>query len=203
MSITTYAELQTAITNWTHRDGLSSYAPDFITLGEARLQREIRSRDMEQRATSTLSSTSAYINVPSDLLSVRAVWLTSGGVNRRLQYVTPDVLMAMFTNASASGEPTHYTIIGDEMRFGPVPDSAYTAEIWYYKRLAALSSAVSTLFTNNPDLYLAAAMVEAYTFAVNPDKAAFWEARYQTIKKQVNDTEESGRRAQGMQIVVA
>lgn len=203
MSISTYAELQSAITNWLKRSDLDSYAADFITLGEARIFREVRARVMEQRATSSLSTTSAYINVPSDLLELRAVWLTSGGVVRPLQYATPDVLLQKYNNTSASGEPSFYTIIGDEMRFGPVPDSAYDVELWYYKRLTALSSAVNTLFTSNPDLYLYAALTSAIPFMKDDKRIAIWEQLYGQIRDQVNRTEEGGRRSPGMQMVAA
>lgn len=201
MSLATYADLQTAIGNYTKRADLSSYYADFITLAEERLQGEIRSRDMEQRTTSSLSSTSPYITLPTDFLAPRAVWLTSGGQIRKLIYLPPEALLSMYPTASADGEPDHFTTIGAEMRFGPWPDSAYSIEIWYYKRLAALSSSVPTLFTNNPGLYLSASLVEAFNFMKDETRANFWESRYQAAKMRVNKTEEAGRRANGMQMV--
>ena len=201
MSISTYAELQQAILDWTHRADLSNFTADFITIATARLMREIRSVDMEQRTTSTLDSTTPYVTVPTDLHEVKAVWLTSGGLITRLDYLPPNALLQMYPTASASGEPDHYTIIGSEFRFGPWPDSNYTVEIWYFKRLPALSSSLSTLFTNSPDLYFFAAMVEAHSFMKDANGRAYWEARYQDIKNQVNQSEEGGRRAPGMQMV--
>lgn len=203
MSITTYAELETAITNWTKRADMTTYAPDFITLAESRINREVRSRDMEQRTTSTLDTTSAYLNVPSDLIEIRSVWLTNGGVIRPLQYATPDVLLTGYNSTSSTSEPSWYTIIGDEIRFGPVTDSAYSIELWYWKRLTALSSSLSTLFTNHPDIYLSAALSEAFRFMKDENRADYWEGKYQVIKNQVNLVEEAGRRAQGMQMVAA
>ena len=203
MSLASYADLETAVNNWTKRADLASSTPDFITLAEARLQREIRSRDMELRFSTTLSSTSDYLTLPTDFLSIRSVFLSSGGVLRPLTYVTPDALILSYPNDSSTSEPSWYTIVGAEMRFGPFTDSAYTTEIWYYKRLAALSSSVPTLFTNNPDLYLSATLSEAFKFMKDEDRAEYWEGKYQAIKKQVNDTEEAGRRAVGMQMVAA
>lgn len=203
MSISTYAELEDAIENWLKRSDLADYIPDFITLGEARIFREVRARVMEQRTTSTLSTTSAYINVPSDLLELRSVWLTSGSVARPLQYALPDVLLRMYNNTSGSGEPQWYTIVGDEMRFGPVPDSAYSVELWYYKRLTALSSSTNSLFSSNPDLYLYAALTSATPFLKDDKRIAIWEQLYGQIRDQVNKTEEAGRRSPGMQMVAA
>src|SRR5574338_369621 len=139
MAISTYTELQAAVKSCLHRasvgdTNLSDAVPDLISIGEARINREVRSLVQEQRATSSLSG--AYVNVPSDMLEIRAVWVTTGGIAYKLDYATPDALFAMYPDTSASGIPKWYTIIGDELRFGPVPDSTYTVEIWYIKRLA-------------------------------------------------------------------
>ena len=201
MSISTYSDLQNAIVVWTKRADLANYYADFITMAEGRIQGEIRSRDMEERSTASLSSTTPYITLPTDFLELRALWLTSGGVARALKYATPAALLQMYPDTSATGEPNWFTIIGTEIRCGQVPDSTYSAELWYYKRLAALSSSVPTLFTNNPDLYLSASLVVAFQYIKDEERAAFWDGQYQTVKARVNMTEERGRRGRSMQMV--
>jgi len=201
MSISTYADLQTALQNWTKRSDLSSYIPDFITLGEARINREVRSKYMEQRATSALDSTTPYITLPSDLSNLRAVFLTSGGVLRQLRYMAPEVLMMKYNQASTDQEPSYYTIIGSEMRFGPWPDSNYTVELWYYKTMAALSGATNTLFTSNPDLYLYASLTAAMPFMKDDKRIGLWETQYQMVKSQINGADEEGRRGNAMAVV--
>jgi len=42
MAITTYAELQSAITDFLNRDDLTAVAPTFISMAEANLGRDIR-----------------------------------------------------------------------------------------------------------------------------------------------------------------
>ena len=42
MAITTYAELQSAITDFLNRDDLDAKAPTFISLAESNLSRDIR-----------------------------------------------------------------------------------------------------------------------------------------------------------------
>ncbi len=51
MSISTYAELQTAVGNWLNRADLTARIPEFIELFEARVKRDLRVRQMEKRAT--------------------------------------------------------------------------------------------------------------------------------------------------------
>ena len=54
MSITTYAELKSAIANWLLRDDLTSVIPDFIALAEADMNRAIRHWRMEKRSTAEI-----------------------------------------------------------------------------------------------------------------------------------------------------
>ena len=42
MAITTYAELKSSIANWLNRDDLTSVIPDFISLAEAQIARDVR-----------------------------------------------------------------------------------------------------------------------------------------------------------------
>ena len=53
MAIGTYAELQTAVANWLGRDDLTARIPEFIDLAEARLSRELETREQEKRATAS------------------------------------------------------------------------------------------------------------------------------------------------------
>ena len=197
--ISTYNELKSAIGAWLHRDNLAPYIEDFITVGESRIGREVRSRLQQQRSTATAST---YINLPTDFLQMRALWLTNAGVLTKLQYVTPDALFSLYPSTD-TGIPLHFTIIGDEVRFGPIPSSGFTVELWYFKKLAALSSAVNSLFTSNPDLYLYAALCAATPFLKNDARIPVWEMQYGMVRDQLNRSEEAGIRTSDMQVVVA
>lgn len=200
MSISTYAELQSAISNWLHRSDLSSYTADFISIGEARIAREVKAQIQEQRTASTLSTTSAYINLPTDLLEMRVIWLDESP-KVKLEFLSPDAFFERFTQTDTStGKPVAFTIIGDEIRFGPYPDSAYAIELWYFKKLTALSSSTNTLFTSNPDLYLYASLCAAEPFLKNDKRIMVWESLYQKVRDQVNETERTKRFAPGMAI---
>src|SRR5687767_15309237 len=70
MSISTYAELQTAVANWINRSDLTSYVPDLIMLGEKRIYRELRIRAMETALSSAISS--GVLAVPSDYVDLKS-----------------------------------------------------------------------------------------------------------------------------------
>ena len=77
MSISTYSELKTAVANFLARTDLTDQIPDFIQLAEARLSRELESRDQEKRANATLTIGDQYIALPTDLREVREVKLNN------------------------------------------------------------------------------------------------------------------------------
>ena len=56
MAITTYSELKTAVANSLARTDLTTQIPDFISLAEARLSRELETRSQEKRAQATLTA---------------------------------------------------------------------------------------------------------------------------------------------------
>ncbi len=56
MAITTYAELQTAVSNFLARSDVTDRIPEFISLAEARMSRELNSRSQEKRATAATIS---------------------------------------------------------------------------------------------------------------------------------------------------
>ena len=199
MAISNYSELQTAITNWVKRSDLSSHLADFITLGEARIAREIKAQVMEQRTTASLSTSSSYVNLPSDFLEHRSLWI-SANPKKKLEYLSPEAFFERYTT-DQTGKPEAFTIIGDEVRFGPSPDSDYTVELWYFKKPAALSSALNSLFTNNPDLYLYAALTATQPFLKDDKRIEVWEALYKQIRDQVNISEERKRYPTGMRVV--
>ena len=66
MAITTYTDLQAGIANFLARSDLSAQIPDFITLAEARLSRELETRSQEKRSVANLVVGDEYIYLPSD-----------------------------------------------------------------------------------------------------------------------------------------
>ena len=88
MSIGSYQELKDAIANFLARDDLTAQIPDFIQLAEARMSRELETREQEKRATATLTAGDEYIALPTDMREIRSVKLNVSPV-KVLSYLTP------------------------------------------------------------------------------------------------------------------
>lgn len=164
MTISTYAELQTAVTNWLDRTDLSSRIPEFIVLFEAALNRRLAVR--QQTASATQTVTAGATTLPTDyLLWKRVTWL--GNPTRELDYVTPTFL-ASFNAAGVSGPPTYFTIEGSTLKVGLLDNTNLT--LLYAQKVPPIATTdPNWLLTANPDAYLFGTLAAARTFTVSDD----------------------------------
>src|SRR5258706_6692415 len=90
--IVDYASLQAAVTEYLARDQdvtLIARIPTFIQLAEAKFNRQLFVRQMEQRSTALVnlgSSEREFVSVPSDFQSMRRVRLSSVTGKPRLEF---------------------------------------------------------------------------------------------------------------------
>lgn len=188
MSISTYAELQTAVGNWLNRSDLTSYVPDFIALGEARIYRELRIRAMETALSSAISS--GVVAVPSAYIELKHAYV-DGTPTSSLLRAEPGLIYAKYPTRSSSGRPVYIAREGSNFIFGPYPDSNYTIKGIYYGRLTALSDSNTTNWftTNAPGILLFAALCEAEPFLKNDMRIALWQSKYDMEKEGIEREE--------------
>ena len=189
MSISTYSELKTAVANFLARTDLTNQIPDFIQLAEARMSRELETRSQEKRATATLTADDEYVALPTDLREVREVKLNTSP-NTVLEYRSPTALDSQFTGAG--GKPQAYSIVGNEIKFRPIPDSAYTAEIVYIGSLDALSdsNATNNILSRHPDAYLSGALAEAYVYLMDDARAQLYDGKFGRAIEEIKKDEQ-------------
>jgi hypothetical protein len=190
----TYAELKTAVANWLHRSDLTNYVDDLILMGEKYVVRHARTRDMETSLNVTMSSGVAAI--PTDFVALKHARI-DGTPSTTLQPKPADWIMLRYPLRSAESMPKFIGIDGSNFVFGPYPSSDFTVKGTYYKRLTAVASSANALFTNNPDLYLFAALAEAAPFLKNDARVPMWEAKRNIILQDVNGEDQNARYSGG------
>lgn len=197
MAITNYTDLQTSVANTLARTDLTTQIPDFIALAEARLSRELETRDQEKRSQATLVSGDEYIALPPDMREIREVKLNTTP-NTVLEYMSPVALDNTYVSGG-TGKPQAYSIVGAEMKLRPVPDSAYTAEIIYIGSLEALSSTNSTnqMLTRHPDAYLTGSLVEAYLYLMDDQRAQLYDQKFSRIIEEIRKDEQRSQHGSG------
>jgi hypothetical protein len=180
MALATYSDLQTSIAAWLKRSDLTSIIPDFITLAEARIARDLRLRKQVVSTTLTTVANTQGVTLPSDFLEAENLTVASVNPPGMLSVVTPEILDRKFPNNYFTGPPVVYAVVGDKLLLGPTPDAAYSIEMDYYQRWAALSvTPTNWLLTNHPSVYLFAALAEASGYLFNDERIPMWEAKYQ------------------------
>jgi hypothetical protein len=195
MALATYTDLQAAVANWTKRTDLTSIIPDFVTLAESRIARDLRLRLQLATAALTCVTGSQTVTFPTGLLEFENLTLVSSP-NRPLHVVTPELLDQKYPEAFWTGIPTVYAVVGNTIRLGPTPDSAYTINIDYYKRFDPLATTPTNwLLTNYPMVYLAATLGETALYVQDDGAAAKWESRYQAEVKRLQDADDAAVRS--------
>ena len=184
MAISTYSELQTAAANWLDRDDLTNRITEFVALAEATFNRVLRIRAMETTVSDTTVGGTKTDALPTGYLQMREIHLTTSPVVS-LSYITPEI-MYRIRSGSTSAKPNSYTIVGDNLLFGPTPDGAYTYDMTYYKAFDALSDVATTnwIILNAPDLYLYGTLLQAEPFLMNDQRVALWE---RGMRQVIND----------------
>jgi hypothetical protein len=176
MAITNYSELTTAVANWLDRDDLTSRIPEFIALAEAKFNRTLRLRSMEAKYTANTVASQRNLALPTGYIQMRNFQVNTTPLTT-LSYVTPEIYDRLW-GGSTSGTPKFYTILANEISFGPIPGSVMEVEMLFYKNFENLSSVVTTnwLITNAPDVYLYGCMMQAEPFIMNDERVALWGA---------------------------
>lgn len=196
MAITTYSELQTAVKSWSKRADLDSIIPDFIRLSELRVNRNLRIRKMETRVRTDTVAEQEYYGLPTNFLQMRSFKLNTSPLTD-LEYLTPERMDTVWAG-SQTGQPKAYTVVGDEIRLGPTPDSAYTMEMLYWQKPASLSDSATTNFmlTANPDALLYGALIELCSYSENDKGVMKWTQLFNEAITAVQ-TEDDRDRASG------
>lgn len=172
MAIATYSDLKTAITTWMARAELSGEAADFITLAEARLNRELRGLDVDAALTGVIGSsdldcTAISINEPVTLFLVD----TAGDVElvQRSKGTMPI--------ASANARPSEWAMNGSNISLNAPCDEAYTFRLVYAPRFSLSDSQPTNwLLDEHPDIYLAASILWGHGYVQNFPQAAIWQS---------------------------
>jgi len=187
MAISNYSELQTAVANWLDRDDLTDRIPEFIALAEARFNRVLRLRSMEAKYTANTVASQRNLALPTGYIQMRNFQVNTSPLTT-LSYVTPEIYDRLW-GGSTSGTPKFYTILANEVSFGPIPASVQEVEMLFYKKFDNLSSSVATnwLITNAPDIYLYGSMLEAEPFIMNDERVELWAA---ALERGVSDLQE-------------
>jgi hypothetical protein len=194
MSLSTYSELKNSVENYLNRSDLTDVIPDFITLTENRLNRELRVRANMVRATTTTTSGTAFYDLPSDLIELRNITYDTSSSSYALTYLSPESSSREY-GSTGNGFPRAYTNLGKNIKLAPTPDGAYTININYFQKLNSLSDSVTSndILTEFPDLYLFGSCMEGAIYLNDTEQTQRFASIFQATLDEVKRSEEAAR----------
>ena len=197
MSITNYTGLKTAVANFLARSDLTDRIPEFISLAEGRLSRELETRSQESRHDITLVSGTEFYTLPTDLREIRQAKLKTTPITV-LDYMAPATLDRTYPTGGG-GKPRAFSVVGSEIRLRPVTDDAYTLEVTYIGSISALSDSntTNTILSRHPDAYLSGALVEAYTYLMDEQRAQIYDTKFTRAIEEIRKDEDRSNYGSG------
>jgi hypothetical protein len=190
MAIQTYADLQTAIGTWLNRSDLTASIPDFITLAESKLNKDLDNiRAMEVKTTLSSVASTSTVALPTDMLEMKRLQILSSS-NVVLKYLSPDELAADY-NSNQTGQPIAFSVIAGNIELAPIPDAVYSLELAYFQKIPALSNSNQTnwLLTAWPDAYLWGSLCAAQPFLLKDDRLPMFQALYKEALEGINSVD--------------
>jgi hypothetical protein len=159
MALSTYSELKAAALDWMTRADLTGNTADWITLAEARLNRELNPVEVDQTLTGTLNSREIDVSAYS-IVEALALYIVDSDTSDEAELTQK----SDFARDSTSEEPVFWDYLPHastgKIIFDCPLDAAYTFRFRYRQRFALSdSNTTNWLLTNHPDLYLSATLV--------------------------------------------
>ena len=193
MSFSTYSALKTSIANYLGRSNLTDTIPDFVQFAENRVRRAWRIRQRRKSGTTTTTGGESTVELPNDVLEVRDFYVNTNPI-QPLTYASPSAF-SRNTRVTESGKPLDYTILAQEFKLSPIPDSTYTLELLYYAAPAYLSDVnTSNIFlVNAPDALLYASLLEAEPYLMNDARMSTWATLYQRAVDTLSRSDEASQ----------
>ena len=195
MTVSTYAELKTAIGNYLGRGDLTDRADECIDRVEAKFRRRLRLRPMESTATGTFASGTATIALPTDFLQVISfTYEISSGVPRELRPITPQQGDGL--EYGESGLPTWYAFVDGLIRLYPTPDDAYSYTLRHYAKFSPLSASNTTnfLLTDYGDAYEYGCYAEACAYTGDTAELSKWKMGFEEVIAEIKKSDRVERR---------
>ena len=195
MALTTYTELKASIADFLNRDDLTAVIPDFITLAESQINRDIRHWKMEARSSGQQTGGDEYMQIPADWVESIRLHLTGTGTSV-VNLISRDAMAdKRERNDDTSGTVMYYTHADGQFQLYPPPSADTDFELLYIQKLDALSgsNADNWLLLEAPDVYLYGALIHSAPYLVEDGRVAMWAQMYSASVARLNEASESAR----------
>lgn len=169
-----YSDLVTKVGQWLDRDDLEDRIPDFCALLESRLNRLLRTLNMETQ--SLLVVTGETYTLPSDFRMMRSLHI-EGSPDRPLREMAPAAIPNSISGEA--GIPQSYWLRNRVLVLAPPPSDTTTLNAVYYRRVPPLTASepLNWVLEEYPDIYVWGVLEQAAIYLRDPEAIALCKDR--------------------------
>ena len=194
MALNTFTALKASIADFLNRDDLTAVIPDFISLAEAQINRDVRHWKMEARSSGQQSSGDEYMQIPADWVETIRLHLTGTGTTV-VNLVSRDSMADKRAGQEdTAGTPIMYTHADGQFQLYPTPSEDTDFELLYFQKIPSLiSNSDNWLLLEAPDVYLYGALLHSAPYLVEDQRIAVWAQMYSAAVQRLNEVSEDAR----------
>ena len=204
----TKATLTTAIQDYTDNSETTfvNNIPNFIKASEEKILKSVDLDYFRKNVTSALTSSDAFLTVPTDYLASFSLQITTSGSESFLLQKDVNFLREYTPASTTTGLPKYYARFDeDNFILAPTPNSNYAIQLNYFYRPASLTagsdSGTTWVSTNAPFALLYGSLVEAYTFMKGePDVIQNYNGLFTQYLERVKDLGEARENTDGYRV---
>ena len=194
MALNTFTALKASVADFLNRDDLTAVIPDFISLAEAQINRDVRHWKMEARSSGQQSSGDEYMQIPADWVETIRLHLTGTGTTV-VNLVSRDSMADKRAGQEdTAGTPIMYTHADGQFQLYPTPSEDTDFELLYFQKIPSLiSNSDNWLLLEAPDVYLYGALLHSAPYLVEDQRIAVWAQMYSAAVQRLNEVSEDAR----------
>ena len=194
MALNTFTALKASVADFLNRDDLTAVIPDFISLAEAQINRDVRHWKMEARSSGQQSSGDEYMQIPADWVETIRLHLTGSGTSV-VNLISRDAMADKRSSAEdVSGTPIYYTHADGQFQLYPTPSEDTDFELLYFQKIPSLiSNSDNWLLLEAPDVYLYGALLHSAPYLAEDQRIAIWAQMYSAAVQRLNEVSEDAR----------
>jgi len=174
MAAMTYAQLTTALADYTEQSFTNTQLATFVQQAEERIYNTVQLPDLRRNMSGIVQQNNPYLEAPTDFLAAFSLAIVdSVGTYTYLLNKDVNFLREMYPSPTTTGTPRYYAIFGGRsdlakylsFMVAPTPNIDYTVELHYfYYPESIVTASTSWLGDNFSSALLYGALVEAYTY---------------------------------------
>jgi len=198
MALDTLGGLKAAVASWLNRGDLTTQIPDFLEAAMSDINAQVRHWRMEERAEAVLPAGDSILELPSDWREALAVHLQTSPITH-LQPRARREFLAYQREATTTGTPAVYCLVGDEIHFAPTTAESVDVELHYVAATSLPSddAEANWVIRHFPQALLMGALHYAYIYLMDDDRAELHRQRFAAAVQSINRDGSSGQVSPG------